>query len=90
MYAILNIPHILYYVYFVLTYAILNISHIYTMYILCHSYLFPCNMLVIGFSVFIHVFVYLIISYLILDFMYSYHARFRVFSHAIFFSFSSI
>ena len=53
--AVLNIPHILYYVYFVLTYAILNISHIYTMYILYHTYLFPCNKLVIGFYVFNHV-----------------------------------
>ena len=53
---------------------------IYAMYILCHICLFPCNMLVLGFCVFIHIFVYLIMSHLILDFEYSYHARFPVFN----------
>ena len=37
-------------------------------------------MLVLGFYVFIHTFVYLIMSHLILDFEYSYHVRFPVFN----------
>ena len=63
--------------------VILTIFLIYAMYILCHICLFPCNMLDLGFCVFIHTFfffVYLIISHLILDFEYSYHAIFPVFN----------
>ena len=39
-----------------LTCVILTIFLIYAMYILCHICLFPCNMLVLGFCVFIHTF----------------------------------
>ena len=36
--------------------VILTTSLIYAIYILCHICLFPCNMLVLGFCVFIHTF----------------------------------
>ena len=39
-----------------LTCVILITSLIYAMYNLCHICLFPCNMLVLGFCVFIHTF----------------------------------
>ena len=39
-----------------MSFIILIASLIYAMYILCHICLFPCNILGLGFSVFIHTF----------------------------------